>query len=227
MNQSIPLTLPAARRVLMTSFYLSQGSYPLQELLFGFVHLLRPDWRLSEAMSQDLLRLVTSICALVSRPELHGPLGDAAVDSTLKSEIKAMRTELGYEPAKLDETEWKEVHCNLLARFIERDYHYLCEQTSRPRSMSMCSGAIRHPRHDPYLSLFCHHVQLGHKVGCAVFDEMLANMAALVRQYPSLTSLKRYFPLDDGDLAVEHLAAVVAVYNRWLPRSPVPISAEP
>ena len=218
MNQSIPLTLPEARRVLMTSFYLSQGSYPLQELLFGFVHLLRPDWRLSEAMSQDLLRLAPSICTLVSRPELHGPLGDAAVDSTLESEINAMRTELGYEPAKLDETEWKEIHCNLLAQFIERDYHYLCELTSRPRSM--CSGPIRHPRHDPYVSLFCHHVQLGHEVGCAVFDEMLANMAALMRQYPSLTSLKRYFPLDDEcDLAVERLAAVVAVYNRWHPRS--------
>ncbi len=215
-----PLTLAEARKVLLHAYFLSQGSYPLQELLFGYVHLLRPTWRLDDAMCQGLLRLVPSVRALVSNTELHGPLGDASVESSLEFEVAAMRTELGRAWVELDEAAWKEVHCTLIAEFIGRDYHYLCEESSRPRSA--VSDASAQPRRDPYLSLYCHHVLLGHKIGCMVFDEMLANISATVQPDQSLRSLKPYFPLEDAyDLAVERLAAVVGVHNRWHLRSPV------
>jgi DNA-binding transcriptional LysR family regulator len=212
------LTVPVARQVFMLSFHFSQGDPSIQQLLFRAVAWLRPHWRVTSEIVEALHAQAAAIERLpsqgVHRAFHRGP-GD------VYQEVTDQLVELAHaldQPKPPPSGLWgTALFAELLHEMVRRDHDYLCGAGGRPRA-TVAPGAVVSPHRDPYLSHACHYLLLGCKTGCAVLDELLGQMAALL-QHPPET-----FPLSARSLDWQDwLVDVIEVYQRQHPHVRLPL----
>lgn len=191
-------TLPLAKQVFLTSFYLSQGYPSLQHYLLHAVALLRPAWRLSEEDRQALEGLGSTIHLLAAR-KVHPPfIKPGEVEKELREQSTLLQRELAHTTILTGD--WDEVLFQVLECFIARDHRYLIRLQGRSRP-SHTGTEVPRPRHDPHLSFFCHYILLRQSVGCEVFDELLMKAAdawtdqgSVFQRLMSLSFLRSWLP---------------------------------
>jgi DNA-binding transcriptional LysR family regulator len=213
-----PLTVPVARQVFLLSFHLSQGDPSFQQLLFRAVAWLRPTWRSTPEIKEALRGQAAAIERLPAQgthPPFHGgPAG-------MQAEVVDQLVELAYtldHPKPPPSGLWgTALFAELIREMVRRDHDYLVGAGGRPRA-SVSPGAVVSPHRDPFLSQTVHYLLLRCKTGCSVVDELLGQMANLLKHSPET------FPLSARSSDWQDwLVDVLDVYRRHHPQVLIPL----
>jgi hypothetical protein len=213
------LTLPLARQALFESFWISQGDPALQQLLFGWLHLARPAWRVTNDLLEPLVaQLTRASLALVARGG-HTEVNRAAIEHEVRVQAARLQEELAC-PFIADEEEAREACRETLAALVRmcvaRDYRFLCE-AARERPLSAAGSG--HPHRDRWFSFVCYYLLAHHQLGCLAFDELLVELRRTLRGEESEASAILHLALHDQPALPVYLEELTEVYLQHHPQT--------
>jgi hypothetical protein len=157
-------------RVLFHSFRYSQGDPELQQLIFVYLHNLRPAWTIDENLEEEIstrfIPLAKQFLNQYKPTTFHADTPET-VESSTKSELDAM---LGVFSESLDE---ESVIPTITEHLIQREYRFL--RKGRDRKLPSKSFQ-KTPLTDPWMSHFRYFALEGHPTGLTEFDQMFQEM---------------------------------------------------
>ena len=203
-----PLTPAIAKDVFRYSFYLSQGDAGFQEVLFEYIHIVRPRWRIDDSLANVLIESISRMAVSMGEKGLHKDIESLKAAAGAGGEAIAMATEFNesYRRNK------QEVIKDITALMIGRDHRFTVSKpkgVERVRSSPDNPEAQYNPLKDKELSHFCYYVLGNHEFGVPEYDQMLEDM----RQYVNAYLPRRFFNAIPLDAARE----VVDAYNATHP----------
>jgi hypothetical protein len=193
-NRKNVLTHGVARQVMIASFLFSQGSDALQKNLLHYLHTIRPSWRVTPALRENLNQQLRPLQTLIQQG-IHKNIFLAGVDtdyvkSNVEDDVEGMQAIFNGEQAFEEDT--LPLLGTIMAQMLERDYTYLVEFGNRPKAETF---ALHHlwqdtpsysPLKDAYLSHFCYFGILRKDTGIPEFNELFADIGNHVQDRSTL-----------------------------------------
>lgn len=204
-----PLTLPVASQIFYNSFYLSQGTATLQEMLLLYVHAKRPSWRVSDEMRAQLIETLLPRTKSLMETGYHQPV--EGIPGELEKQAEAMQHILNNES---DILQFRSQYFSLSTtakQIIGSDFHYTFAGRNN-RTKLVSSSSSYNPRTDRYLSHICYYGLSSHTTGIPEYDQLFQEINAHLTN-TSQDRLKE----DLGDSEFEMLVRVVSKYNQEHP----------
>lgn len=178
------LTLPHAMGLVLKSFRFSQGNYNLQLSMFDYLHMLRPEWRMSpelgEAVAEKLEKPIEKLLSSSSHMQLGGMVVDNLAHATelLQKSLNGMRN--------LTERQLTQLPISITQEVLSADMKYL--NAGRPRGHLIPdsnSSTNLNPSSDPFLSHACYYGLEENSTGLQEYDQLFQSVKHSMIQNPS------------------------------------------
>lgn len=234
-KERVPLTAEYGAKIFFLSYRFSQGNSALQRYVFDFFHLLRPYWRITDALKKEISQIV--------KPQIENFLGVGKkyAQGVSQSPKGTYHPEIGnaqFTGYKIDDAvylELGEMEKSFNGRkkyFRQRtikelaegisilEHNWLVVKGGRPRKPAQSQKVTTAT--DPFFSQLCYYGFLGHSTGVKEYDEMFREVATYIR---SALVPPRVFswPRKPAFAQFGRLSDVVRVYNEHHPDSKVSI----
>lgn len=175
-----------AKRLFFQSFRFSQGQPLIQHIIFDYLHLVRPEWEMSDSLRQQveaevrqpIFRFITAKTTMHRKIDFFGlPLDldkgpdkaffDLHFNDNIESNLKKMQQAFNMT--------WPFDMLNLTRLIIQKDFKFLYARNGRPRDSDGKTGVYR-PSLDPMLSHICYYGFEGNSTGEEEFDQMFKDV---------------------------------------------------
>ena len=190
------LTSQEARQSIVLQYKFSQGSPVLGDDIFDYLHLLHPEWRITDELTAELyVETAPKILSATRRQDgernrLHS--GDTPLED-FPERLAAMRKIFAGSPAAHRESI---LPLSLAHNITSGDYYYLVTQNGRPNRASHDAGS-HNPDADPMLSHLCHYGFLGNDTGSEDFNKMFHDVASYARDHHGYTGAPKLYAVVD------------------------------
>jgi len=227
-----PLGAKHGAKLLFLSFRFSQGSPDLQDIIFMYLHTIKPHWKIGgRELKDEIFQAVRSPIynflltgateqdsSLYTRDTYHKKTTNKqeeitkekwkeGADETIQRELTAMQDIFGGD-RKTPEKSF--LLTNLAGTIIKREHKYLAGE-GRPRGEQ--EPIRRTAATDPFLSQLCWYGFLGHSTGTEEYDRMFQDVALHIR-----VNKNELYPTEE-----QNLATVIRVWNEHHPENQVNI----
>jgi hypothetical protein len=218
-EEQVFFTKEKAKKLLFLSFRFSQGSSPLQQLLFLWLHQRYPEWRIDEETAKQIEKESSHVFKKFlngnNSPIHHTSATNEDIEDSLRVQINYMRDILeGKTLEEIMEETIKNPIPDITYKIIYRDNLYY-DRGGRPGRRGTSEDNSPTPLEDKYLSHFCYYGLQGHPTGSKEFDQLFKE----VRDYAITVVQEENMNIDLFDA----INQVIRNYNIYHPDNRVSI----